>query len=233
MTFDSTPETAIVEAPKVAAKQYTSASEAVDAITELYLSAQTFLTDRFNEVASGAAVTSRYRAYYPYIEITTTTHSKVDTRLSFGHVAEPGTYATTLTDPVLFHNYLKQQIGILISNHNVPVTVGQSNTPIPLHFALSKGHALVDLDEADLTVPLRDVFDVPDLGTINDTVANCGVRLNDHQTRPLSMFNAQRVDYSLARLAHYTATDPEHFQNFVLFTNYQFYIDDFIAFAEL
>ena len=37
------------------------------------------------------------------------------------------------------------------------------------------------------------------------------------------------IDYSLHRLYHYTGTDPEHFQNFVIFTNYQFYID---AFAE-
>ena len=40
----------------------------------------------------------------------------------------------------------------------------------------------------------------------------------------------QRVDYSLARLAHYTATDPEHFQNHVLFTNYQFYVAEFEAY---
>ena len=36
-----------------------------------------------------------------------------------------------------------------------------------------------------------------------------------------------RVDYSLARLQHYTATSAEYFQKFVLFTNYQFYIDEF------
>src|SRR5262249_23088102 len=47
---------------------------------------------------------------------------------------------------------------------------------------------------------------------------------------PLALFRAARVDYSLLRLYHYTGTDPEHFQNFVIFTNYQFYID---AFAEL
>jgi AMP nucleosidase len=35
----------------------------------------------------------------------------------------------------------------------------------------------------------------------------------------------------MARLAHYTATSPEHFQNHVLFTNYQFYIDEFEAYA--
>lgn len=48
---------------------------------------------------------------------------------------------------------------------------------------------------------------------------------------PLAPFTAQRVDYSLARLAHYTATSPRHFQNHVLFTNYQFYVDEFEAFA--
>ena len=36
------------------------------------------------------------------------------------------------------------------------------------------------------------------------------------------------MDYSLKRLRHYSGTAPEHFQNFVLFTNYQFYIDEFI-----
>ncbi|TJV28004.1 MAG: AMP nucleosidase, partial [Mesorhizobium sp.] len=38
-----------------------------------------------------------------------------------------------------------------------------------------------------------------------------------------------RIDYSLHRMSHYTATSPQHFQNFVLFTNYQFYIDEFVA----
>ena len=51
------------------------------------------------------------------------------------------------------------------------------------------------------------------------------------QSEPASvrrLFTAPRVDYSLHRLRHYTGTAPEHFQNFVLFTNYQFYIDEFV-----
>ena len=48
------------------------------------------------------------------------------------------------------------------------------------------------------------------------------------EPQPLSLFTAPRVDYSLHRLRHYTGTAPEHFQNFVLFTNYQFYIDEFV-----
>ena len=51
--------------------------------------------------------------------------------------------------------------------------------------------------------------------------------------RPLALFTAPRVDYSLHRLRHYSGTSPEHFQNFVLFTNYQFYIDEFIALGQL
>ncbi|RYE58885.1 MAG: AMP nucleosidase, partial [Hyphomicrobiales bacterium] len=49
---------------------------------------------------------------------------------------------------------------------------------------------------------------------------------------PLSAFTAPRVDYSLFRLAHYTGTAAEHFQNFVIFTNYQFYIDEFCRVAK-
>jgi AMP nucleosidase len=48
---------------------------------------------------------------------------------------------------------------------------------------------------------------------------------------PLSLFTAERVDYSLHRIQHYTATKPEHFQNYILFTNYQRYVDEFVEFA--
>ncbi|MCP3878394.1 MAG: AMP nucleosidase, partial [Sulfitobacter sp.] len=77
---------------------------------------------------------------------------------------------------------------------------------------------------------LRDVFDVPDLSTTNDDIVN-GTYLPLDNVRPLAPFTAQRVDYSLARLTHYTATDPEHFQSHVLFTNYQFYVTEFEEYA--
>ncbi|MED5423031.1 MAG: AMP nucleosidase, partial [Pseudomonadota bacterium] len=43
---------------------------------------------------------------------------------------------------------------------------------------------------------------------------------------------APRVDLSLLRLKHYTATRAKHFQNYVIFTNYQFYIDEFIKIGQ-
>jgi AMP nucleosidase len=85
--------------------------------------------------------------------------------------------------------------------------------------------------EGVLEFSLRDVFDVPDLSTTNDDIVNGTRTVNDDGSMPLAPFTAQRVDYSLARLSHYTATDAAHFQNHVLFTNYQFYVDEFEAYA--
>ena len=196
----------------------------------LYDRASEFLTRQFVETVSGRPPPARCRAFYPEIRITTTSHIRVDSRLSFGHVATPGTYATTVTRPDLFAHYLRQQLGLLIANHGQAVTIGPSATPMPVHFAVANADLTVP-QEGALDVPLRDVFDVPDLSTTNDAVVNGQGHLNADGSHPLALFTAQRVDYSLARLAHYTATDPARFQNHVLFTNYQFYVEEFEAYA--
>jgi AMP nucleosidase len=108
----------------------------------------------------------------PEIRITTTTYGQVDTRLAFGHVAEPGTYMTTVTRPDLFRNYLTQQIGLLIQNHGVPVYVGPSTTPIPVHFAVLNDAEVQVPQEGAMAFPLRDAFDVPDLQSTHDDIVN-------------------------------------------------------------
>ena len=75
---------------------------------------------------------------------------------------------------------------------------------------------------------MRDVFDLPDLAAMDDGIANGTYAPRPGEAQPLSLFTAPRVDYSLQRLRHYTGTAPEYFQNFVLFTNYQFYVDEFV-----
>ncbi|MCO6710958.1 hypothetical protein KQH19_30380, partial [Streptomyces sp. CHA3] len=100
-----------------------------------------------------------------------------------------------------------------------------------VHFAGAAQSDLAVPQEGVLDFSLRDVFDVPDLNTMNDDIVNGVAGGMPDGSQHLAAFTAQRVDYSLARLAHYTATAPEHFQNFVLFTNYQFYVDEFEAFA--
>ena len=209
---------------------FDDAERAVERLRMLYDQAAGFLTRQFAAAVSGSPPPARCRAYYPEIRITTSSFARVDSRLSFGHVAVPGTYATTITRPDLFAHYLRQQIALLIENHGQGVTIGPSSTPMPVHFAVASAELTVP-QEGALDVPLRDLFDVPDLATTNDAVVDGTGHLNPDGSHPLALFTAQRVDYSLARLAHYTATDPRHFQNHVLFTNYQFYVDEFEAYA--
>ena len=213
-----------------APEPFTDAVAAVDRLQQLYGQSVDFLCSRFAEVMTRGAPQDRIRAYYPEIRLTTASHAQVDTRLSFGHAPAPGTYATTVTRPDLFRNYLIQQIGLLLENHGVPVMIGPSDTPMPVHFAVANDAAISVPQEGATDFILRDVFDVPDLNTTNDDIVN-GTYATPDGVWPLAPFTAQRVDYSLARLAHYTATDPEHFQNHVLFTNYQFYVSEFEAFA--
>lgn len=206
---------------------FTDAAAAVARLEELYAEATGFLLSKFNEVLSSGAALARFRAYYPEVRLTVTSHLKADNRLSFGHVATPGTYVATITRPDLFRNYLTQQIGLLIRHHGVPVQVGLSSTPIPVHFAVAAHPEVTVPQEGVLSFSLRDVFDVPDLATMNDDIVNGTAGPNPDGSAHLAPFTAQRVDYSLARLSHYTATAAEHFQNHVLFTNYQFYVDEF------
>ena len=63
---------------------------------------------------------------------------------------------------------------------------------------------------------------------MDDGIANGTYQAKPNEPQPLSLFTAARMDYSLQRLRHYSGTSPEHFQNYVLFTNYQFYIDEFV-----
>ncbi|MGY9046100.1 AMP nucleosidase [Puniceibacterium antarcticum] len=210
---------------------FEDAAAAVDRLCALYEAGVSFLCDRFNTAMVEGHPGVRYRAFYPEVRLTTTTFAKVDSRLSFGHVAAPGTHATSVTRPDLFRKYLLQQIGLLLANHGVPVQVGLSDTPMPVHFAVANRAGVTVPQEGAADFTLRDVFDVPDLNTTNDDIVNGLAKPAADGTEALAPFTAQRVDYSLARLAHYTATDPEHFQNHVLFTNYQFYVSEFEAYA--
>ncbi|GLT08751.1 AMP nucleosidase [Sulfitobacter porphyrae] len=212
------------------AEAFTDATAAVDRLTALYNQATAFLRDSFETVTQAAEDGTRIRAYYPEVRFTTSSYAHVDSRLSFGHVSSPGTFSATITRPDLFRHYLIQQIGLLIENHGQPVVIGTSDTPIPIHFAVTSETAINLPQEGAGNFILRDVFDVPDLSTTNDDIVN-GTFVETDGVRPLAPFTAQRVDYSLARLAHYTATAPEHFQCHVMFTNYQFYVTEFEAFA--
>ena len=96
--------------------------------------------------------------------------------------------------------------------------------PIPVYFAYER-HIKQEADptgqeKPPLDTPLRDFFDTLDLAMMDDSVVNGKMQPPPKAPPPLALFRAAKVDYSLHRLLHYTGTSPEHFLNYVIFTNY-------------
>jgi AMP nucleosidase len=212
----------------VAPTRFDDAEAALAQVRSIYDSGVHHLRDALQRFVAGENVGTHVRACYPFVRVRTDTVARADSRLSYGFVAGPGTYETTLTRPDLFASYYLEQFRLLLKNHGVSLEIGSGTQPIPVHFSLAESDHLEGSLDAARRLRMRDVFDLPDLGAMDDGIANGTHEPRPGEAHPLALFTAPRVDYSLHRLRHYTGTAPEHFQNFVLFTNYQFYIDEFV-----
>ena len=147
---------------------------------------------------------------------------------SFGKFSETGTFSTTITQPKFFEHYLRQQLTPLLSDYPVEVEVRPSTTEIPFPYVWDQEQA-ASLS-VELSAEIARHFPTPHLAMIGDEVAD-GDFLIDDGNKPLALFDAPRVDFSLQRLTHYTGTPFEHFQSYLLFTNYHRYIDAFAEWA--
>ena len=214
--------------PFIAPALFDDADAALARVREIYDASVDHLRVALQSFVNGAAPAGRVRACYPFVRVHTDTVARADSRLSYGFVAGPGTYETTLTRPDLFASYYREQFRLLLENHGVSLEVGTSVQPVPVHFSFAEHDHIEGSLTPERRLLLRDLFDLPDLGAMDDGIANGTYVARAGEAHPLALFTAPRVDYSLHRLRHYTGTDPEHFQNFVLFTNYQFYIDEFV-----
>ncbi len=210
-------------------QEFSDPDAALARITEIYDRSCGALKQRFEDFARGDRDRRAPDATYPYVGIAIEQQAvNTGSSLSFGNLAEAGTYGTTLTNPGLFASYYREQIELLIANHNTPVLVGVSNRTIPLPFVIESATTGITADD---TATMQKIFQMPDLSRIDDAIAN-GTHVQRHGAPlPLALFTAERVDYSLSRLRHYTGTSPKFFQRFILFTNYQRYVDEFIAYA--
>ena len=72
-------------------QSFDNAEAAVDRLEQLYEAATAHLSQYFNIAVGQGRPAARVRAYYPEIRLTVSSHATVDSRLSFGHVAGPGT----------------------------------------------------------------------------------------------------------------------------------------------
>jgi len=211
----------------IAPARFTDPAAALAQVQAIYRSSVEHLRGALQRFVAGEDM-GHVRACYPFVRVRTDTVARADSRLSYGFVAGPGTYETSLTRPDLFADYYAEQFRLLLKNHAVSLEVGTSTSPIPVHFSFAENDHLEGSMPPERRLLMRDLFDLPDLASMDDGIANGTYEPGPGEPQPLALFTAPRVDYSLHRLRHYTGTTPEHFQNFVLFTNYQFYIDEFI-----
>lgn len=209
-------------------QSFTDADAACAYIEELYKNQVDLVREAFDRYTKGTLPKTPVRATYPLLRLNVARIHRTDPRQSYGFVQKPGTYTTTLTRPDVFGQYYREQIDLLLKNHDGKLEVSLSNTPIPLPFALGEDFYLEGGLSHELLEALPDHFDMPNLDILDDEIANGYAKPNSLGELPLALFTAPRTDVSLQRLKHYTGTRPHHFQNFVIFTNYQFYIDEFI-----
>ncbi len=148
---------------------------------------------------------------------------------AFARLTLAGTYATTITRPEVFRAYLIEQLRLLVRDYGVTVTAGVSQQEIPYPYVLDGADDL-RLDGAQ-SADLARWFPATRLAAIGDEVPDGVWSPALEDARPLSLFDAPRVDFSLARLKHYTGAPAEDLQPFVLFTNYTRYVDEFVRWA--
>src|SRR3546814_18190856 len=99
---------------------------------------------------------------------------------------------TTVTQPALYFDYLLEQIGLLIKNHVVPVEIGESVMPIPLHFSFGDGQYVEEVYSARLLGDsLRVLFDVPELAVTAAAILNGPCMGKPGDAQPLPPFPAQ------------------------------------------
>ena len=214
--------------PSFKTKSFSSEADAFAYIKKIYDAQRAYLCEAFDAFSRGELKKKKITATYPFLRIHVKQSVRTDNRLSYGFVPKPGIYETTLTRTDIFDRYYQTQIGLLLKNHGGKVEVGLSEIAIPLHFALGEDfHLEQDLSDEQIRI-LPQIFDQPDLEIMDDQIANGTYESGEDGILPLALFTAPRTDLSLMRLKHYTGTRAAHFQNYVIFTNYQFYVDEFV-----
>jgi AMP nucleosidase len=202
-------------------------SEAVDRLTQLYDEATQALrgaVERFLKEDEPPSAATRSLFRYPELRLTYKPNGAAPPNSrAYAKFSEPGVYTTTITQPHEFRAYLLEQLEPLASEYGALIEVGVGGQEIPYPYVIESGDELTR-GGAD-AAGLARYFPSPSLATIGDETADGEFVQGDE--RPLALFDAPRVDYSLRRLVHYTGSDWRAMQHWVLLTNYHRYVDQF------
>jgi len=126
-----------------------------------------------------------------------------------------GVYASTVTRLQLFREYLMAQLQLIETAHGPGFFVGLSPSEIPTEFLVR--NAACNIDKTRVPT-LRDPQAI---AKSNRTMTMPDVE--HHKVLPLSYFSGLQVDDRLERLAYYTGTSPDDFQQHIIVTNYPMY----------
>jgi AMP nucleosidase len=213
------------------AKSLTSPEAVVDKLEAHYADASRALLtalDRYLATRAGPTPAERNRFRYPLLRVTYVDDRRPPPQHSraFARIQREGVYETTITQPADFRRYLLEQLTALRDDYGVTFEVAASEQEIPYPYVLER---VEELENAAVTAAeLARHFPIPRLSLVGDEIAD-GTYIHAPGTpRPLSLFDAVRVDYSLRRLVHYTGSDWRHVQSWILLTNYHRYIDQFL-----
>ena len=204
--------------------------QAVDQLQALHaeaVQAQRNALTRF--VAGGTPPDAEQRRHfcYPELRVVWKPSGPVPiTRRAWGKMQAPGVYATTITQPGFFRSYLLEQLQPLVEEYGASLQVQVSDQEMPYPYVLDRGDELAQVTASPAELARH--FPTPLLSAVGDEVADGLWTFEEGQARPLALFDALRVDYSLGRLRHYTGTDWRSIQPWILLTNYHRYVDQFV-----
>jgi AMP nucleosidase len=207
-----------------------SPDQALDQLARLHdaaVQAQRDALARF--VAGGAPPNAAERQEFRYPELLLSWHPDgptAPTRRAWAILQTPGDYVLTVTQPEHFRAYLLDQLRPLVAEYGAKLEVRVSLQEMPYPYVLEGGDELAvgDVSPAELAR----YFPTPLLSAVGDEVADGLWQAERGEPLPLGLFDAVRVDFSLRRLVHYTGTNWRDIQPWILLTNYQRYVDQFV-----
>ena len=204
---------------------------AVDRLEAIYQSASSGLATALDAFLTGRrppTPAERAQFRYPLLRVRYAGDGTPPpaTRRAYAKLQRPGVYETTITHPRAFRSYLLEQLEPLVADYGATLEVALSDQEIPYPYVLERAEELARVGVT--SAELARHFATPQLSVVGDEIADGDYDLIEGEPRPLALFDAARVDFSLRRLVHYTGSDWRHVQRWILLTNYHRYVDQFV-----
>ena len=190
-------------------KQTLAPEAAVDRLEAIYAGSCAALgraLDRYLATRKPPTPKDRAAFRYPLLRVVCRqVGAAARTRRAFAKFQRPGVYAITITHAHHFRRYLLEQLEPLVAEYDAEITVEVSGQEIPYPYVLER---VDDISRTGVTASeLAHHFPTPLLSLVGDEVVDGQWEVPEGEPRPLSLFDAVRVDYSLRRLVHYTGSD--------------------------